>query len=176
MKKFLTLFCVACLLSTAAFSQRKGHDGVSAQATIAIPFGNLSDFASIGFGVGGTYLHPLQPDMTLEGHLGYTYFSSKETGGASSSAIPILAGLRYKVGTNGMYLGGEAGLYMMTVSVATIIGTYSSSSTNFGLAPMVGFTTMAGNTQLDFSAKINLVLNSGGYDYITLNGGIIFDI
>lgn len=160
MKLFLK-FLTAILL-TAGFTF--GQGGISIGGNIALPVGDWSDGVNLGFGGTASYETPL--GKTLDGTItaGYIVFGT-ESDAVDFSMIPILAGAKFFVSPNGIYVHAQAGLQLVksTVELPTILGfgggTVSETSTEFSVGGSVGYEVPVGGK--------NAVDLSAGYYYVS---------
>ena len=166
------------IVSSSAFAAEKM--GIGADAEFALPVGNLSDAAGIGFGALGKFNFNLNDNLSLTGRLGFVYHLAKDFGGISVgiSYVPVRAGVKYFfMGNNdGVYAGGEAGVnYLMThvsSSVPGLSGLGGDSSLKFGLGVGGGYQL----GKLDFRGGLNFldVGHFGDSIVIALNVGYRF--
>ena len=123
-----------------------------------------------GLAVGGEFAAGDNMGITVE--TGYDMIAV-DGDGASASVIPMQAGLKYYFDSNegGMYLHGQAGFTITTVTVSFFGATASASSTNLSLAPGVGYVI---NEKIDIGADYNLVLGDGSFGYIAARAAYKF--
>lgn len=171
MKKLILVFTVLSFFAVQSVSAQ-GAMRIGAEGNVILPFGNfLSDRANpVGFGATALFIYPFNENISFSGRAGwYTLGGEREEQGNnfaeySISAIPIQGGVRYHLngtGEPGLYVGGEVGFHILSVDFDTNVntgfggfgGSSSASSTEFTIAPMVGFSLEA----LDMSAFINLL-------------------
>ena len=169
----VTVVALATLVSFNAQAQNKMAGSVGAE--VLIPMGSFSDAAKIGFGGTADYEYYVQPNISVTGKVGYITWGAK-TGDATNvevswSGIPILVGGKYYFipsGRTRVYGQFELGLFIFSGSSKVTIpgfGTqeYSASSTEFTIAPAIGFEIPAGaKGAIDLSARFWGILSSGG--------------
>jgi len=149
---------------------------------LAAPMGTFGDVANMGFGGTGRFEYQLQNNLALTATVGYLAWGGKEvtiqtsTGIFGStvkstidySSIPIKAGIKYYF-SGGFYGMGEAGIHMFSTDVKTVSTVTSASgtkvteepgtgsSTEFTIAPAVGYELKAGNMIVDLSARYEII-------------------
>jgi hypothetical protein len=168
MKKFSKLvFTALFVLAVApAFSQ------FSAGLDLGFPNGSWSSGWSTGIGATIRYEAPIQDKLNWTASAGYMSFGGKSLGGyslPSLSIIPITGGVKYyfqETGT-GFYAAGDIGFWIASVAASSQLGTPSSSKTNFGFAPGVGYRVK----QFDFTFRFNAVSD---YNYLGLRAAYVF--
>jgi hypothetical protein len=155
MKKALLIFVLLLLVSSISFAQfgpAKGKMTLGPAVELSLPIGNFSDFAGFGFGGTARFEYGLDPKMALSANIGYLYWSGQSTDvwDYSNHAIPIMVGIKYMIAKQ-LFVSGEIGLYSYTVdwnytgpSYSGLGGfyglsDYSASSTQFMLAPGIGY-------------------------------------
>ena len=164
------IVAVLMLFGVSSLYAQGGFQSVVVSGNLAIPFGDFSDGAGIGFGGTVTGIYSYTPQIAFTGTAGYLMFGSKSAGttgnsvDVSTSAIPIMAGARYFLQPGGegpqIFVGGEIGFHLYSVSSDieytdpftgnTVTDKGSASSTEFAFAPMAG--VQMGN--LDLAALI----------------------
>jgi hypothetical protein len=154
MKKALLVFVLLLLVSSISFAQfgpAKGKMTLGPAVELSLPIGNFSDFAGFGFGGTARFEYGLQPNLALTANIGYLYWSGKsgDQWDYSNHAIPIIAGVKYMIGKS-LFVSGEIGLYSYTIDWNYTgpssqfggfygLSDYSASSTQFMLAPGIGY-------------------------------------
>ena len=179
MKKLTLVVAVVALALIVSFNaQAQNKMAGSVGAEVLIPMGNFSDAAKIGFGGTAEYEYYVQPNISVTGKVGYITWGAK-TGDAtgveaSFSGIPILVGGKYYFipsGRTRVYGQFELGLFILSstvkytgpVALAGFGGEVSGSSTEFTIAPAIGFEIPAGDKgAIDLSARFWGILSSGG--------------
>ena len=163
MKKTLSFLFVFLLFSSITFSQMPG---IGVGGNLALPIGDWSDIANIGFGGTATYEHKFSPNLLGTATAGYLIWGGKEDfvgGSFDYSAIPILAGVKYFFTPgSGFYAAGQAGFHLFTVDVEIdIFGFKTSSSaseTEFSFAAGAGYEIPVGpKGAVDLNAMFNVV-------------------
>jgi hypothetical protein len=151
----------------AATTSAKGIIG--ADAAVAIPFGDFSNGAGIGFGALFRAEYNLIPNLNLTGRAGFIYHLPKDTviGDIKFYEVPILAGVKYAF-ADAFYGAAELGLVWGKAS--TDGG--SASETNLGFTIGAGYRLDA----LDFRAGIHILDlgNAGDSTELVLNAGYNF--
>lgn len=188
MKKIFIAALVVMAFSTlgTASAVKPGELGLGIQAGIALPMGTFGDAFDMGFGGMATFHYALDKNIILTGTTGYLTFSMKNSTSTTSgtfSAIPILPGIRYLLsdGSFAPYIGTDLGLFMGSTKVTVeIFGQKqeaSESSSDFGVAPMVGFFMPLGDMQLDVNAKYNIIFTEDeSTSFLGINAGIKFSL
>jgi Outer membrane protein beta-barrel domain len=152
MKKALSICVLLLLVSSLSFSQlvpAKGKMTLGPALELSLPIGNFSDYAGFGFGGTARFEYGLEPNLALTGNLGYLYWGGKsgDQYDWSNSAVPLLAGVKYGIGKS-FFVSGELGFYFYTIDwnytgpsggLLGFLGSYSASSTQFMLAPGIGY-------------------------------------
>jgi hypothetical protein len=190
MKKLALVFSVVALVILVSFNaQAQGKMAGSIGAEVLIPMGSFSDAAKIGFGGTAQYEYFVTPAISVTGKAGYITWGAK-TGDATTgveaswSGVPILVGGKYYFipeGRTRVYGQFELGLFIMsgTVKYTTPIpgfgGEASASSTEFTIAPAIGFEIPAGaKGAIDLSARFWGILSSGGSSNVGFRAGYKF--
>jgi outer membrane protein W len=173
----LTVVALALLVSFNAQAQNKM--AVSVGPEVLIPMGSFSDAAKIGFGGTAEFEYFVNPNISVTAKSGYITWGAK-TGDANIGAtnvevtwsgIPILVGGKYYFipsGRTRVYGQFELGLFIFSgSSTVTIPGfgtqSASASSTEFTIAPALGFEIPAGQKgAIDLSVRYWGILSSGG--------------
>ncbi|MGH1365436.1 MAG: outer membrane beta-barrel protein [Calditrichia bacterium] len=174
MKKLLLVFAVMSFFAVQSVSAQ-GAMRIGAEGNVVLPFGDLGDIASpVGFGATALFIYPFNENISFSGRAGWktlggekvenTFLGQTTSLEYTISTIPIQAGARYHLngtGEPGLYVGGEVGFQILNIDVDTEgLGGFgdlgSASSTEFTIAPMVGFALEA----LDMSAFVNLLNNA----------------
>lgn len=146
----------------------------SAGLELGLPMGDWADF--VGFGIGATlgYELPVGDHLGVIAQAGYINFSGKDITvdlgplgsstieGASMAAIPIQIGAKYYFSDNqeGAYLGLLTGVHIMSSSAEG-----AESSTNFGLAPTLGFFV---TENIDIALRFQMLFDK--YETVEMNG------
>lgn len=181
-RKLFACFLVVFLVLGA--SQAYAQMGVSIQAGAAIPTGDLSDRAKLGWGGQGNFEYMASPNLSLMASVGYYLWGAKSDllglADFTFSTIPVLVGAKYLFMPEGdlhPYVGADLGIHFMTTKITTtfsLLGSNleeSSSQSKFGFAPMAGLRLhMPPNVDLDFNLSYNIIPSSGSD--VTTSGGI----
>lgn len=166
--RILLPLLLALCLAAPALSQVAGPPAwiVGIDARGNLPMGDFSDVAS--FGVGGTVYagYQFSPMFAVTARTGYIFTGGKEipvtvTAGTGTlktnyGVVPILGGVKayFLEGDSHIYLGAEAGLYLLSASYTTTgalgstLSGASDSDSKFGFAPAVGAQFRAGRTMM----------------------------
>jgi hypothetical protein len=176
MKKLALVFTVVALALLVSFNaQAQNKMAGSVGAEVLIPMGSFSDAAKIGFGGTAEFEYFVNPNISVTGKAGYITWGAN-TGDQNVvkvtwSGIPILVGGKYYFipsGRTRVYGQFELGLFIFSGSAETTVpgfGTqsHSASSTEFTIAPAIGFEIPAGQRgAIDLSARFWGILSSGG--------------
>ena len=179
---FVFFLCVSFLLK----AQFKLGPSIGLQVPISSYF---SDYASAGFGFGGTGKYMITDKMAIGGNVFYTSFGSRYGGyynwNYRYSIIPVTGMFQYYFTNNDMrfYAGGDMGLYFFWwrwkyyYNNTQIIGYDSDTSVEFGMAPTFGMEYEINNRIiLDGNTKLHFMLTTGNsFVYLgVLNVGILF--
>jgi len=148
----------------------------------ALPMGDFKDITDFGVGGTGYIAYAVAPQVVITGRAGYIYFGGKElsySDGTSSGTIktkygmiPILGGVKlfFTEGDSRVYVAGEAGLYIMSVSAdimltsgsSSLSGSGSDTQSKFGVSPSLGAQFKAGdNMNVDAHANFSNVFADG---------------
>jgi hypothetical protein len=174
MKKVLTVVAIIFLLIGTANAQQ-GKMFAGGQVGISLPMGDFGDAANMGFGFLGNFYYGLNQNLDLTASVGYISWGS-DADGASFSNVPILAGIRYYFQRSQFtpYGVAELGINNMSFTYdSEYFGSYSATSSDFGLNLGAGFLYNLGNMDLDINAKINIISDTNN---LTLFAGLRFPI
>lgn len=186
MKKIVSILVVLTMIAFAGFTNAQKM-GAEVQIGVGLPMGSFGDAFKTGFGGQGTFLYSLNPDITLTGAIGYYSFTNKDYSDASYSTVPVLVGARYALGKGSFapYAGAELGIHFGSFKVVTPAidygfgytssgGTFTSSSSDFGFSPMVGFMMpLTPKLNLDVNLKYNIISTSGSStSFLGINAGV----
>jgi hypothetical protein len=176
MKKILLAAAfVALLVPLSASAQNASPPNlIAADAQLAIPVGNLSDGAGIGFGVLGRYERNLIPKLNITGRIGFIYHLSKDSssgvGGTASLnfyTIPILVGVKYDL-TNSIFGAAELGIFSNHATASFGGMSVSSGSTDFGITLGGGFRL---TDQMEVRLNLHIMDLGNAGDSLALVGG-----
>lgn len=165
------LFVFLFFFSGSLFAQM----GVGIQAGAAVPTGDLSDRAKLGWGGQGNFEYLASPNLSLSASVGYYLWGAKSDindllgiADFTFSTVPILAGAKYLFmeGDLHPYLGADLGLHILNTKISSsVFGVNmerSTSETKFGFAPMAGLRLhMPPNVDLDLNLSYNIITTSG---------------
>lgn len=164
MKQTFSFLVVFLFLSGFAFAQ---NAGVSIGGNLALPIGDWSDVADMGFGGTATYEHKFSPNLLGTITAGYLIWGGKEDVEGFSydySAIPIMAGVKYFFNPKqGLYAAGQLGLHMFTVDVEfddPFLSQFSGSESEseFSFAVGAGYEIPVGpKGAVDLNAMFNII-------------------
>ncbi len=174
MRRLLMFTMLAVLAATLVPTDRADAGAMDSvtwygAANLAVPFGDWSDFAGLGFGAAVGARMPHNDQLTFRGEVGYTKFGGKdvEIGAAewsySYSMIPILALCEFVMDpASPLYLVGGLGFIHRSIDIETsgtsmfdISG--SSSDMEIGIVAGGGFRA---SEKIDVEARLNLVSDS----------------
>ncbi len=118
------------------------------------------------FGFGGTLIgrYALNDNLRVGLDVGFYSHSGKVTSDLTARFIPINAVLDYSFTTEGFqpYVGVGVGLTSTTTKVSFLGGSVSTTSTNFNVAPTLGFRYgLSDALDLDFNVKYNIIFSDG---------------
>lgn len=173
MKQLLSVLLFAVLFTGFINAQSQG---VSIGGNLALPIGDWSDGANMGFGGTATYERSFAPNIVGQIYAGYLSFGGKDLGltgwSYKYSMIPIMAGVKYFFQPGkGFYANALLGVHILSVDI-TVPAAYqtygnfggSSSDTKFGLGVGAGYEIpVGGKNAVDVSANFMLV---GDANYI----------
>jgi hypothetical protein len=113
MKRTIVILTVFTLLTLTAFAEQ-GDMKLGGYLSLVVPGGDAGDVYGISPAFGANFIYGLNPDMDIEGNLGYSILqenSDFDFEGFSASSVEISGGLRYRFQPQ---LYGVAGLGMYT--------------------------------------------------------------
>ena len=177
--KRIMLIAALCLfvVTVASVPVHAQKQGISGQLVLGFPMGDMADSYGVGFGLQGTYLHLLSPQVHLSGSLAYKSFGFKDHDG-SFSTIPLMIGLRYGFEGSGMkpYIGAEFGLHFWSWNYPSGFGDITGSDSDFGITPMFGVLLPAGNMMIDLSARYDMIFRDSSMGWLGINAGLLFSL
>jgi opacity protein-like surface antigen len=158
--------------------QGKMHAG--GQVGISLPMGDFGDGADLGFAFQGNFLYGLNSSIDLSGSIGYISWGT-ESDQVSFSSVPLTFGGRYyfQRGEFTPYGLAELGLHFFSSTVEFSGfdgfggGSFSASSTEFGLGIGGGFLYDLKPLKLDINAKINIISDITN---LMIMAGLLFPI
>jgi outer membrane protein W len=178
MKKLL-LAAVVVLFVISANAQMK----IGVGGGVGLPMGDFGTSFKMGFGGGANAKKMLSENVALGLGVGYYSFTAKDEAGGSDftmSFIPITGIFNYYFATEGFkpYAGADLGFFMTTAKVSLFGMSASTSETDFGFAPTLGFEAALGESMgLDVNAKYNYIMTAGtATSYIGINVGLVFKL
>lgn len=155
------LIVVVAGLMTAANAQFQ--IGATFNGIVPVSPSTISDVYEFGFGGTLVARYGLSDNVRIGLDIGYYSHSGKVTG-YSASFMPINAVFEYSFATEGFmpYVGAGIGLTSSTIKVDFFGTTAKATSTNFNVAPTLGFRYgLSDNLDLDFNVKYNLIFDDG---------------
>jgi len=149
MRKLILLAIFAVSIVFTSNAQFK----IGANLNVAFPTGNMSN--GVGIGVGGTItgLYEFSKSFSAGVQTGYISFAQKNNSGVTYSIIPITAVGKYYFSESNFkpYIGTDLGFYLSKASASVLGYSISASTTDFGVAPTIGFEyVLSGNIQIYF--------------------------
>jgi len=178
MRKLILLAVFAVSIVFTSNAQFK----IGANLNVAFPIGDMSN--SVGIGIGGTVtgLYEFTPSISAGVQTGYISFAEKDNSGVTYSIIPITAVGKYYFSESSFkpYIGADLGVYLSKAKVnASVLGynvSVSATSTDFGVAPTIGFEYLLSEKLiLDANAKYTHIFTSGSSTaFIGVNVGIAY--
>lgn len=180
MKRFLVIFAIFTLVLVSSNEVEANNISVGGDIGLALPVGDFSDAAGLGFGIDAKAIFPLNPDIAIGASLGY-YTWAEKVDGFGYSNIPITGTFMYFLspGPTRFYIGGDLSINMLTATVdlgGFFGGSVSSTDTYLGFAPVVGVVAPIGdNLNITGTAKYNIIFSSGSsLSFISLRAGVMF--
>ncbi|HEX2963099.1 MAG: outer membrane beta-barrel protein [Bacteroidota bacterium] len=147
---------------------------VGIQAGTAIPTGDLSDNAKLGWGGQGNFEYLATPNLSLMATVGYYLWGAKNDllglADFTFSTIPVLIGAKYLFmqGDLRPYVGADLGIHFLKTKISSNINIFgsnleeSNTESKFGFAPMAGLRMhMPPNVDLDLNISYNIIPSSG---------------
>lgn len=89
---------------------------IGADVAFIFPLGDFADAVDAAFGALGRFEFGLNPALAITGRAGLLYALAK-TDGVTLLMIPVYGGVKYKIGTSGLFAHGEVGIVHSRVSV-----------------------------------------------------------
>ncbi len=179
MKTAFKLLIISVLLLGTSFAQSKMSATVN--AGVSLPMGDFGTAFGTGWGLDGTFLYSLQPNLDLTGTIGYHKWSAKETSDVTFSTVPVLVGVQYSFGSSGgftPYGMAKLGLHFATVGASVLGVSLSSSENDFGFLVGAGVLIPVGtNMNVDVNASFNSISTSGSAtNYVDVKAGVNFGL
>lgn len=150
-----------------------GQIFVGIQAGTAIPTGDLSNNAKLGWGGQGNFEYLASPNLSLMASVGYYLWGAKSDllglADFTFSTIPLMIGAKYLFmeGDLHPYIGADLGIHFMSTKISSNINLFgsnleeSNTESKFGFAPMAGLRMhMPPNVDLDLNISYNIVPSS----------------
>lgn len=161
---------------TYSYQEPSSNVGVALQAGLALPMGNFSDVAKLGFGGEGTFEYRVTPQLGLNVSLGYYSWGAKNDLAPGYdfkvADLPLMIGAKYLLLETDFhpYVGAALGMHFVNTKVTIPnIAETSNNDTKFGFAPMAGLRWhMPPNVDLDLNVKYNIISDT---NYLTIIAG-----
>lgn len=180
-KRLMIFALVLFAFSSLVYAQNLTY---GANLELAMPMGDFSDMASMGFGGSAQAEYAINEQVTGIGSIGYLMWGGKDNYkdmDYSWSCIPIKAGAKYALGESGLYGVLELGIYMFSYEYDfEYVGFYDEtyhitgdeSESEIGFAPGIGYQMpFMEKYKLDFSAQYEM---AGDFDFLGIDVGIRF--
>ena len=116
----------------------KGSKTLGVDVGGALPLGDFADFADFGIMALGRFEYGLNDQLAVTARLGLTYWLAKDPV-SSYIFVPIYAGVKYNIGTSGLFAHAEAGITHIRVSIDIMGVSGSDSETKFGAVVGAGY-------------------------------------
>ena len=168
-------FCFTAALLFGIYTHIQAQFVVGGHLGPAFPLGEFSDFADLGFGLGGEAKYMYNENIAFGfGISWYSFGTGVED--VNSNITPFLLSAEYLIPqTSGLtpYAGLGLGIYRVAVKFDFPGLNTTASSTRFGLAPTIGALYPL-NDQIDLNVnlKFNFVFENGTTFFIPLNVGV----
>lgn len=93
---------------------------LGADVVAVLPIGDYADLASFAIGALGRFELGINANLAVTARAGFIYNLAKDQGGVTPTVymIPVMAGVRYNIGTSGLFADGEVGINYSHVSVS----------------------------------------------------------
>lgn len=163
MRTKLLLLCVLVICAVNVNAQSKDAKAfkIGAGAMIGLPMGDMSDWATLAFGVDLMGEYEVAESVAVTLSAGYVDWAYKN-GASDGGIIPVLAGVKYNFSEK-MYGSVQAGMSF---------GTASGSESSFTYAPSVGYKL---TDKFDLSIKYQAATkNSFTTAFLGLRAGYTF--
>jgi hypothetical protein len=123
-----------------AEGSNKGTKTIGIDVVGMLPLSDYGDAADFVIGGLGRFEFGVNEMLSITGRVGFLYHIGTPDG-TDLLMVPILAGVKYSIGTSGLFAYGEAGLNYTRVSIDFMGSSASDSETNFALGGGVGYQT-----------------------------------
>lgn len=180
MKLFLRSLLV--LAFVGVFGAANGQFQIGATFNGIAPLSPASISDAYKFGFGGTLIgrYAVNDNLRVGLDVGFYSHSGKVSSDLSARFIPINAVLDYSFATEGFqpYVGVGVGLTSTTTKVSLLGTSVSTTSTNFNLAPTLGFRYgLSDALDLDFNVKYNIIFGDGdSISLLPIGLGVVYKL
>ncbi|HYG17486.1 MAG TPA: outer membrane beta-barrel protein [Ohtaekwangia sp.] len=167
--KLKTILLVAFALVTLSATSSLAQGRFSVGPELALPMGDFGDVSGVGFGASVRYEGAINENLNWMGTVGFLTFSEKDDFGVKISQIPIQAGIKYYFteSYSGFYAGAELGFHIVKAKVDVFGESMSTSETEFGFAPQVGYHL----ANIDIALRYQIVSDA---DYVGVRLAYVF--
>jgi hypothetical protein len=121
-----------------AMAGGKGSKTIGVDVGGALPLGDFGDAADFGIIGLGRFEFGISDMLAVTARAGITYWLAKDPI-SSYLFIPVYAGIKYKIGTSGLFAHAEAGITHIRVSIDVAGASASDSETKFGAVVGAGY-------------------------------------
>jgi hypothetical protein len=144
---------------------------IGADAVVVVPLGDYADAVTVAFGAMGRFEFGLNPALAITARAGLIYNLAKELLGETPTIlmIPVQAGVKYMIGTSGLFGQGEVGF----THTRTSVGDFSDSTTKLSFEAGAGFqkgklSFRAGFWYIASDPALMGIMASAGFDFASL--------
>lgn len=189
-------YCKLALLGAAilfvcapAANAGPGDLRIGPKIGVAIPFGDLGDFADTGFLFGATGDYGLTDNIALGGNLLYNPYSVEDEGEIdfSFSIFHITANGKYYFESEsnlGFFAAAGAGLYMGRTSLegTTVVQGIevsfddSETETDLGIQFGGGLDVPVGESGIELAANIHIIFSEESSNLLTIEASVPFSV
>ncbi len=151
---------------TVAPGKTIGVDGV-----FVLPLGDYADGASAAFGALGRFEFGINAALSVTARAGLIYNLAKEIGGVTPTIlmIPVMGGVKYNIGTSGLFGHAEVGITHTRVSVDGFSDATTKLSFQGGAGYQMGKIQLRGGIYYIASDPALMgVMASAGFDFASL--------
>ena len=185
MKNSIIIFTVVLIVSSSSFAQSKFALGIAGGVNLST--NDFADKYGNGYNATSTFLYFAVASTALTFSIGYNKWNKEEV---SFTSIPLMAGFRFYFPALGIkfYLPGYLGLHIATSEAklptakinGEVIGgnvvSFSDNHFGFGIGAGV-LIPLVPRFSLDINTTFNSISTTeSNSNYISINGGILFEI
>lgn len=149
---------------TVAPGKTLGVDGV-----FVLPLGDYADVASAAFGAFGRFEFGINAALSVTARAGLLYNLTKGDGDFTLLMIPILGGVKYNIGTSGLFAHAEVGITHTRFSGGGLTATETKLSFQGGAGYQMGKIQLRGGIYYIASDPAAMgIMASAGFDFMAM--------